>query len=444
MIPRKLPPDRDRLNLPRIPGIVRDNLVYLPFFLAVSVVNYLLQVYMARSLVPGHYAAFVASLSLLAILASPGAIISNLSARTVSIYWSAGSFARLRRLLGRMWVAWGSFSVLLSLIFVALSGLIARMLSIDSVWVVLWAAIAVAPAMLLPLLAGMLQGARSFGLLGALGAIGAGSRLAVGLVLVGLGFGAAGAVAASPIAGFVAVAAGYAGWRWLVRGKSDDGDGALEVRLPVRDQLKVAAIGAVQIILFNLDILFVKGVFDEQIAADYSAAALIGRTVFFAASPLATVLLPNVIHNAVRGKNSLSIFLFSLASVVGLCLIGVLIVFSVPGMVYRLVFSDVYVPYADVLRAYAISGLLLSVLMLLATFHIGVSNLRIWLPMCVLLPLPIGSYAFFHATPGQIAWGMVASLAVYNVYIVWETIRFLTGKIVRASPQETTALGHPS
>ena len=61
-----------------------------------------------------------------------------------------------------------------------------------------------------------------------------------------------------------------------------------------------------------------------------------------------------------------------------------------------------------------------------------------------LLPLPIGSYAFFHATPGQIAWGMVASLAVYNVYIVWETIRFLTGKIVRASPQETTALGHPS
>jgi O-antigen/teichoic acid export membrane protein len=235
---------------------------------------------MARSLAPGHYAAFIASLSLLAILASPGAIIANLSARTVSTHWSAGSFTELRRLLGQVWIWLGSASVVLSLIFVALSGLIARMLSIQSIWIVIWAAVAVAPALLVPLTAGMLQGSRSFGLLGAIGAIGVGSRLAVGVGLVGLGFGAAGAVAASPIAGFLAVAAGYAGWRWLVRGRSGEGDGALEIRLPVRDQLKVAAIGAVQIFLFNLDILFVKAVFNEQIAADYSAAALIGRTIF--------------------------------------------------------------------------------------------------------------------------------------------------------------------
>ena len=444
MVPRKLPPDRARLKLPGIPGIVRDNLVYLPFFLAVGILNYVLQVYMSRALSIPDYGDFILSLSILAMITSPSAIIANLSARTVATYWSAGALTRLRRLLGRAGIRLGSASLVLSLIFVALSGLIARLFHIDSIWVALWAAIAVAPAMLLPLFTGMLQGTRSFGLFGAIGAIGAGARFTAGVVLVGLGFGAAGAVASTSIAAILAIAAGYAAWRWLVRGKLGDGDGILNVRLPVRDQLKVAAIGAVQIFLFNLDILFVNRVFDEQLVAEYSAAALIGRTIFFAVSPLATVLLPNVIHNAVRGKNSLGIFLFSLASVVGLCLIGVLIVYIVPGFVYRIVFSDVYVPYIDVLRAYALSGLLLSVLMLLTTFHIGVSNLRIWLPMCVLLPLPIASYAIFHSTPGQIAWGMVASLAVYNIYIVWATIRFLTGKIVRASPQETTALGHSS
>ncbi len=150
-------------------------------------------------------------------------------------------------------------------------------------------------------------------------------------------------------------------------------------------------------------------------------------------------MLPNVIHNAVRGKNSLGILLFSVASVAGLCLIGILIVFSVPGILYRFVFADAYLPYSDVLRAYALSGSLLSLILLLATFHIGVSNLRIWLPMCVLLPLPIASYAIFHATPGQIAWGMVASLTVYNIYVGWETIRFATGKTDRNLAQATTA-----
>ena len=421
------------MKLIRVPAIVRDNLVYLPFFVAVSVLNYSFQVYMARTLAPGHYAALIAAISLVAILSSPSAIIANLSARTVGTYWSAGSVAHLARLLARVWIWLSSASVALSLIFVALSWLIAQVLSIESMWVVIWAAIAVAPALLSPLLAGMLQGARSFALFGAFGALGAGARLGVGILLVGLGFGAAGAVASTPVSGFLAIAAGYAGWRWLMRGRSGEDEDDLTIQLPIRGQLQVAAIGAVQILLFNLDILFVKALFDEQVAAHYSAAALIGRTIFFAASPLATVLLPNVVHNAVQGKNSLGIFLFSLAAVAGLCLIGVLIVFLVPGLVYRLVFADVYLPYLDVLRAYALSGALLSIILLLATFHIGVSNLRIWWPMCALLPLPIASYAIFNATPGQVAWGMVASLTVYTIYVVWETFRFASGKTDRNS-----------
>lgn len=423
----------------RIPTIVRDNLVYLPFFAAVSVLNYSFQVYMARTLAPGHYAALIAALSLLAILSSPSAIIANLSARTVGTYWSAGSVVRLRRLLARVWVWLGSASVALSLIFVALSWSIAEVLSIESMWVVIWAAIAVGPALLSPLVAGMLQGARSFALYGAFGALGAGVRLGIGVLLVGLGFGAAGAMAATPASGFLAIAAGYAGWRWLMRGRSSDDKENPTIQLPIRGQLQVAAIGAVQILLFNLDILFVKALFDEQIAADYSAAALVGRTIFFAVSPLATVLLPNVVHNAVRGENSLGIFVFSLSVVIGLCLIGVLVVFLLPDLIYKVVFADVYLPYLDVLQAYALSGSLLSIIMLLATFHIGVSNLRIWLPMSVLLPLPIASYAIFNANPGQIAWAMVACLIVYTIYITWETFRFAAGRGDRESPLATVS-----
>ena len=44
----------------------------------------------------------------------------------------------------------------------------------------------------------------------------------------------------------------------------------------------------------------------------------------------------------------------------------------------------------------------------------------------------------------RMTFALVCGYIKHYVYIVWETIRFLTGKIVRASPQETTALGHPS
>jgi len=84
--------------------IVRDNLVYMPFFVAVSLLNYIFQVVMARSLSPGHFAVMVASLSLVAIVASPGVVLSSLTTRTVGTNWSAESFTQLRRLLWRVWI----------------------------------------------------------------------------------------------------------------------------------------------------------------------------------------------------------------------------------------------------------------------------------------------------------------------------------------------------
>ena len=118
----------------------------------------------------------------------------------------------------------------------------------------------------------------------------------------------------------------------------------------------------------------------------------------------------------------------SVAAVTGICVIGILAVFVFPGTVYGIVFAGAYVPYPGVLLAYAFSGSLLALLQLLVTFHIGVSNLRIWGPMCALFPLPILSYAVFNSTPLQIVWGMVASLAIYNLYMIWQTIRFVMGR----------------
>ena len=251
---------------------------------------------MARTLAPGNYAALIAALSLLAILSSPSAIIANLSARTVrDVLVSRVGCAFSTLACPRVDLAGFRFGGVVADIRCAVMA--DRRSPIHRIHVGgSFGRRSPLRRRCCPLfLAGMLQGARSFALYGAFGAFGAGARLGVGILLVGLGFGAAGAVASTPVSGFLAIAAGYAGWRWLMRGRSSDGENDLTIQLPIRGQLQVAAIGAVQILLFNLDILFVKALFDEQGAADYAAAALIGRTIFFAASPLATVLLPNVV-----------------------------------------------------------------------------------------------------------------------------------------------------
>jgi len=118
-------------------------------------------------------------------------------------------------------------------------------------------------------------------------------------------------------------------------------------------------------------------------------------------------------------------FAFSAAVVTGLCVIGILAVFVFPGTVYKIVFAGAYAPYRGVLLAYAFAGSLLALLQLLAAFHIGVSNLRIWVPMCTLLTLPVLSYAVFNSTPLHIVWGMAASLTIYNLYTIWQAIRFV-------------------
>ena len=422
-----------------LPIIVRDNVTLLPFFVAVSLLNYVFQLLMARSLNPGQYAVMAASLSLVAILASPGAIIAILSTRIVSTYWASGSFYQLRRLLSRVWIWLALVATTISLLLVIPSGRMAQLLSIESTWATIWVAIAVAPALLAPLMAGMLQGSLSFGLFGAFTTIASGSRLLMGFAVVAFGLGAAGAVATHPLSGLLALFFGYLGWRWLIRGKSDDDRTSIKVQLPIRDHFKVAAIAVVQIVLFNLDILFVKALFEDRIAADYAAAMLIGRTVFYVAGPIVTVLLPNVIHSVTRREPYVGMFLFSATVVVGLCVVGVALVFWVPGALYGIVFADAYQPYQDVLRAYAISGSLLAVLQLLAAFHIGVSNLRVWIAMSVLLPLPVLSYGIFNATPGEIAWGMVGALTVYNLYMLAETGLFLANRHGKAGAQATPA-----
>jgi len=167
--------------------------------------------------------------------------------------------------------------VLLSLLLLALSSSVAKFLSIQSSWAIIWASIAVAPALLFPVLMGMFQGTRSFILLGVFTAFASAAKLGVGVVVVLVGLGAAGAVAAHPISALMAVVLGLVGWRWVIPGKVADHEAAIGVRLPVADQFKVAATTVVQVILFNLDILFVKALFEETIAADYSAA-LLSRT----------------------------------------------------------------------------------------------------------------------------------------------------------------------
>jgi O-antigen/teichoic acid export membrane protein len=405
----------------RRPGILRDNLVLFGLSMVVNVLGFAFQFVMARLLTPGAWAEMIAAISLLALLSVPGVALNSLVIKVSGDLFVQDRDHQLWRWLTRTAARVGVVGLAIAVALGLLSGWISDLLQFDGVASILVVGSAIVLSLVAIVVKGSLAGTSSFFFLGIISVAETASRLGAGAGMVLLGWAAAGAVAGSSVGAAVAVIGGAVILFRVTR--RTHGPERMETQ-PVmagRDQLRVVGIAFALAIVLNADILFVKAYFDDIQAANYSAVALIGRTLFFATSPVSIVLLPHVIRRYSSGHSIVPSLLVSVGLIAAIVTVVALTVLIFPTYVFAIAFPDQYDLNTTLLSIYIVAGTLLSLSYALAHLNIGAGNLRPWSFMLVAVVAMLIAMFSWHESVQDLATILTITLAATTVYLAVET-----------------------
>jgi len=181
-----------------------------------------------------------------------------------------------------------------------------------------------------------------------------------------------------------------------------------------------AALGFTCIFLIqNCDVLLVKHFFPEALAGVYSAVVVVGRIVFFVASPVVTVMLPVCASHYKKGENYFKTFLVSLAITLSVALPVTLVYILFPKTIVGLLFGEKYLLGSIYLGRYAIYMAIYTTLITTVWFLIAISKFFLSSLLFVSFLIQILGIYFYHANLVQIINVCIFSTAfMLFVYIV--------------------------
>lgn len=342
---------------------VRDSLVMAVAMGLAGVLDYAVNVVAGRWLVPIEYGVFIAVAAVMQVLAQLTNAIRNVVAfYTAELTLQGEGSQGVSAFVQRAW-RWGwRWGLLATAVMILISPPLAHALRLPNTWP-LWAA---SPVVLMfftrTVTDGALQGLQSFGGFGAVQVIQSLLRLVLAGGLIWLGFQAAGAIIALPLAmGVVLLFA-----LWLMRPQFADHGGvaAREVswHYSTHTLLGLAAFA----VLANMDALFVKHFYSPVIAGDYGPVVTLAKMSLFIPLALGIVVLPKATRRRVSGRDPRPILMLALAATLlpGFALTAIYLLYS--SLIIRTIFT----------AAYANPGIVLGIANLAASFYAG---LNIWL-----------------------------------------------------------------
>jgi O-antigen/teichoic acid export membrane protein len=311
------------ISLVRAPGGVRAGAILLASSAAVTASSYLYNLICIRWLGPASYGDVAALTAVSTIVFLPLLGVQSALAREVARLRAHGESDAVSRLFRATLRRTTLFGAGVCVLFAAGAPLFAQYVDLGWESVVVTGAL-IAVGSLMAICQGFLQGLARFGAIGASNAVYASLRPVLVIPLLLLGFGVAGAMAASALAALAGLVLVLRALRDADRGRHVAG-----VR-PRVENFGLVVVGLLAFtLLTNVDLLVAKAFLSEDDAGTYASAALVGKlAAFVPAAAISPVLLPSVTARLQRGEDARDPLRKSLvvAVVFGLALTGVLMV----------------------------------------------------------------------------------------------------------------------
>ena len=213
----------------------------------------------------------------------------------------------------------------------------------------------VAPAFLMPLLLGWLQGGQRFGLLSATLSVGPIVRITLLAVVVAAGMGVAGAVGATLVASAAALVIPLATLRGNVGQGVPRATGRFDWLKGLRRSFPVV-IGLLALTaLSTIDVVVANITLDGEQAGIYGSASLIARVILYLSAAVVTVLLPKVSERSALRLDTKAILSASLIATAALAAIATIVYTLFSGAIVSLTVGGDYAEAAPLLWIFALA-----------------------------------------------------------------------------------------
>ena len=360
-----------------------------------SALNLLYHLFMVRKLDVAHYGILNSLFAIIMIITIPASTIQMGATKFVSVYHAKGQTAKVKgltiALFGRV-VLIGGVIFLLITVF---SKNIAGYLQLSSVVPVICMGLVAFTAVMIPVLWGALQGLQKFAGLGFTMVLDSAAKMAFGVILVLLGFGATGALNALTLSSLLVILTAS-----LVLKKALAAFKRADVNL--REVYKYfIPIGLSQLCFMSLthyNIVLVKHFFSPYEAGVYSISSMAGRIVLFLPAAIGIVMFPKSSYRHAVNGSSGDIFKRSLIYTGLICLFATLIFILFPQILILLFSVKDVARVIPLSRIFSLSMVFYALLNIVIFHNLATHNLK-FIPVLILIAiLQAVCICLFHET----------------------------------------------
>lgn len=192
-------------------------------------------------------------------------------------------------------------------------------------------------------------------------------------------------------------------------GKLDYQDFKILIKYSAFSALGLIALNLMQ----NIDLIVAKHLFDETTAGLYASTTVIGKIIFYAASPIAIVMLPICSQKFKNGQNFVKPFLTSIGIALFISISGLLVYSLIPELAIKMLFGPKYLGVVQYLPLYSVYMLVFTLMNFLTMFLISISKFKLSaIPLFAALFQFIGIQFFAHSINDIILYSIWASIFV--------------------------------
>lgn len=176
----------------------------------------------------------------------------------------------------------------------------------------------------------------------------------------------------------------------------------------IKQLIKYSIGGALAIIgislINNNDVILVKHFFDENTAGMYGSLSVIGKIVYYAATPVVIVMLPIISNQYKKGGDYKKPFLLSLALGISISTSIALLYWLFPTQLIILLFGTKYVEASNLLPLFGIYMITYTILTVLTWFLFGISKFKIASLAFIAALIQIAGVYIYNDTLAHIIW----------------------------------------
>lgn len=369
----------------------------------------------ARLLAPADYGELVALLSIAGLLGAPAGTVQTVVARFAALVSGEDALARFRTTAGHILLFAAIGTIVLVLVGIAGSGWLSRFLHLNHLTSAYWLIPLLVGVLLLPILRGLIQGFCRFGTLASLTVVDIAFKVLLGLALVALGYGSAGAIAAMAVGVVAGLLLSSLALRDFLRLPGEPTQSGLVAEM-ARFSVPTVCVSGGLMALTMLDTILARHYLTPEESGAYASVAVIGRSLFWVSGAVAAAILPLAARRQADASGSLLWPAVALTGGVALC--GVLVLQLFPDLVLGLLFGTRYASAAYLLPIYAWAAFLLCLGNVIVNYLLGRGRGSAAFPVLAALTTFAVLALIWHEDATQLIHNLVVAGVVLVVSLV--------------------------